>query len=417
MSNQNNSINQSLQGYYKVAIVNATTKEVVWEQPEFSKNLILNQGMDGLFDRSVVDSFTYAIAGDGSRINSKDSGLSTITQSANTIYLYNRTGQITDFTSSMDGGNYPSVLEAGDVIQYTNLSESKVVSVDAGGFMATVDTNYNFGAGDAQGFIVWKTSQTALQYELKRTNTYLTGSCGTTTIANQKIHRRVFDFSAETSLTSYNELGMGWASSGAGTTFSRMLFPSTVVVAAGYQLRVIYDLIVTYTPAISQSKNIGVGGGWGTLTGWEMLQNITNGTSIVSSNGASNNATAVLDPYWVNTGGNYLSVFVSSESSSLAPFGSAVDRQTADVGYSSTGFSRDAYVNGSYTCTKTGTIPINNGNSTHLRSIGLGTYGVGINPASSTYQVLCYVYDTDKTKTSSQSISFTFRWTWTRVLS
>lgn len=417
MSNQNNSINQSLQGYYKVAIVDSTTKEVVWEQPEFQKNLILNQGMDGLFDRSTADSFAYAIAGDGSRINSKNSGLSTITQSATTVYLYNRTGQIADFTSSMDGGNYPAVLQAGDVIQYTNLSESKVVSVDAGGFMATVDTNYNLAAGDAQGFTVWKTTQTALQYELKRTNTYLNGSCGTTTLANQKTHRRVFDFSAETVLTSYNELGMSWANAGAGTTFSRMLFPASVQVSAGYQLRVIYDLIVTYTPAVSQSKAIGVGGGWGTLTGWEMLQNLTNATSYVASTGASNNNTAVLDPYWVNTGGNYLSVFVSSESASLASLGSAVNRQTADVGYSTAGFSRDAYVPGSYTCTKTGTVPISTGNSTHLRAIGLGTYGSGINPAASAYQALCYVFDADESKNSSQAISFTYRWSWSRVLS
>jgi ABC-type amino acid transport substrate-binding protein len=38
-------VHQQLQGFYKIAIVNGSTKEVVWEQKEWKKNLILNQGM------------------------------------------------------------------------------------------------------------------------------------------------------------------------------------------------------------------------------------------------------------------------------------------------------------------------------------------------------------------------------------
>lgn len=48
MKNQNKgSLYQQFEGFYKVSVIDWKTNGVIWEQPEWNKNLILNQGMDG----------------------------------------------------------------------------------------------------------------------------------------------------------------------------------------------------------------------------------------------------------------------------------------------------------------------------------------------------------------------------------
>jgi hypothetical protein len=58
-------MHQSARGLYKVAVVDALTKKVVWEQPDWGKNLILNNGMDRIAVGTWCDCFLYGMAGTG----------------------------------------------------------------------------------------------------------------------------------------------------------------------------------------------------------------------------------------------------------------------------------------------------------------------------------------------------------------
>ena len=421
MNNQKCGINQTLQGFYKIAIVDGTTGEVKWQQEEWGKNLILNQGMDNINVSSVVDQMTYGIAGTGTRPNSSDGGTSTITQSGAGVYLFNRSGDIIDFTSSFN--IYPALVQIGDVLQYVNGSQSMVTSV-TDGFNLQVTPSYTITSGDAQTFAVWKTSQVGLQTELKRTNTYLGGStnCGTTIVSNVATHRRTFDFTAEVGSVGYNEIGIGWAVSGANTVFSRILLPSTITIDTGFQLRIIYDLQTTWTPVAEQYKTGISIGGWPVspstnVYGSESIQSFLISTVNVSD-GASINTTAMLDPYFTTDGSNILSLWASPQSSSLAAFGSAINR-SVNAGYTTTAMTKASYVANSYLIDKTGILLIGDIPRTDIRSVGLGRYnaGLGYNPAAAAYQVICYLFNQNQSKNSSQTLSFTYRWLWSRILS
>ena len=415
-------INQTLQGFYKVAIVDSHTGEVTWQQYEWQKNLILNQGMDNLYNNSVADQMLYGVAGTGTRPNSFDGGTSTITQSGAGVYLYNRGGYITDFTSSVDV--YSAYAQVGDSLAYGNGSQSMITAVNAGGFMLTVTPNYTIASGNAQTFTIWKTSQSGLETEVKRSNTYVVGSsnCGTTVVGNVSTHQRTYDFTTEVGLVGYNEVGIAWDSIGANTVFSRILLPSTINISSGNKLRIIYNLQATWGPSTLQYKTASVGG-WPvspstTMTGTESLQSLLTSTIVVGT-GASDNNTAILDPYFVNNGAIYLSLWSSTISSSLAAFGSAVDRSAGSpaAGYTTSTMTKASYVNGSFSCTKTGTLLIGDMNTTNIRTVGLGRYQLSTyNPASAASQVICFLYDQNQTKNSSQTLSFTYGWSWSRIL-
>ena len=48
-------INQTLQGFHKVSVIDEATNNVVWEQDTWKKNLILNQGMDVVASQYLAD--------------------------------------------------------------------------------------------------------------------------------------------------------------------------------------------------------------------------------------------------------------------------------------------------------------------------------------------------------------------------
>lgn len=418
----NRGINQTLQGFYKVAIVDAYTNEVTWQQDEWQKNLILNQGMDNLYNSSVADQMLYGVAGTGTRPNSFDGGTSTITQSGAGVYLYNRGGYITDFTSSVDV--YSAYTQVGDSLAYGNGSQSMITAVDAGGFVLTVTPNYTITSGNAQTFTIWKTSQSGLETEVSRSNTYIAGAsnCGTTVVGNVSTHQRTYDFPTQGGSVGYNEVGVAWGSTGPTTVFSRILLPTTTTISSGNKLRIIYNLQTTWGPSTSQYKTASVGG-WPvspatTMTGTESLQTLLTSTVVVGT-GASDNNTAILDPYFVNNGAIYLSLWASTISSSLSAFGSAVDRSggTPVAGFTISTMTKASYVNGSFSCTKTGTLLIGDINTTNIRTVGLGRYQLSTyNPASVASQAICFLYNQNQTKNSSQTLSFTYGWLWSRIL-
>lgn len=396
--------NQKLRGHYKVGVVDPATNDVEWKCS--GSNLIINTGMDALYTYSVADCMTYGISGTGQRPNNKDSGLSQISQSGNTVYLSNAGGDITDFTSSFDF--YPALVEAGDMISCSNGQQLYVTAVNPNGVNLTVTPSYTFAA---QGFAVYKTSQIGLQIEIARTSNYLqgTGNCGSTYNGNKIVHRRTYDFAARGTDVSYNELGTGWASSGAYNVFSRILI-NPVVVYAGFVLRFVYDLEVEYGPTSSLYGLASIGG-WTNTMGTQSVQNFL--ASYVQTTGASYNNYAPLDPYYTTVGSQYASVWVSSNSTPLAAFGSAVNR-SATAAVSSVAMSKAAYTNGNYYCDRTGITP--SGYSLNVRSLGFGTSGGGANASNSTNQAFCFVFDNAQTLLNTQTVSLTFRHSWTRIL-
>jgi hypothetical protein len=122
----------------------------------------------------------------------------------------------------------------------------------------------------------------------------------------------------------------------------------------------------------------------------------------------------VLDPFFINVGGNYAAIYASTNSQSLAPFGSAYDRTSTAV----TGpqMSLASYTNGSYFCDKTGTTTAGAISSNTIYSIGFGVIAYGYVPYSSTGQAYTFIFAQPQTLTNTQTLSLTFRYTWGRIL-
>jgi hypothetical protein len=409
-------LNQTFTGYYKVGVVDPKTDSVEWKSE--GKNLILNQGMDNLYAMSVADQTAYGICGVGTRPNSIDGGSSQISQSGTVIHLSDTSGAVKDFTSSFDA--YSNTCQVGDVIAFANGSQSLIQTV-TNGFNLTVTPSYTFV--QSQSFVVWKTSQIGLQSEISRSTSYLTGNgnCGSTFNnlgSGSIIHRRTYDFPNILQQMSYNEIGVGWTSSGATKVFSRILI-NPVIVFAGFRLRIVYDLQTQYTPTGSIFGAASIGG-WPvspatTTNGTQSVQKFL--CSYIDTNGASQNTDAALDPYYLSSLPSYWSIWLSTNSSSLGTFGNAVDRTVGS--YATSGANQGslaAYSLLNFFCDKTGTVLAGAAATDHVRSIGFGVEGSGKNPANSTNQAFAFVFDQAQTILSTQTLSMTFRYVWSRTL-
>jgi hypothetical protein len=314
----------------------------------------------------------------------------------------------------------------GDMIVYANNSQSQITTV-TDGFHLQVVPSYTIASG--QTFTLWKTSQTSLQTEVNRSNTYVGGAsnCGTTVTGNNVTHLRTYDFPVQGSDASYNELGLGWAASGATTTFSRILLLSPVNVNTGFKLRLVYTLQASWFPTSSISSSASIGG-------WPVAPSVnTNGSqslqvllvsSVNTSDGNSSNASGVLEPYYISSGAGYYSMFASTKSSSLAAFGSAVDRRTSYAVAPAVGASKASYknpttdltANGVYYCDRTSVLAVGAMSSNSIRSVGFGVGGLGGDAADTTHQAYCFVFDQPQTLYNTQVLSLTFRSSWTRIL-
>ena len=406
-----------LQGFYKVQIVNSTTKEITVDY-DWHKNLILNSGMDIIAGSQLGNLNGIGICGTGSRPNSISGGTSTITQSGMTASLYDQSG-LPDFTSSYS--TYTSSVNVGDVILYTNNSQSNVVSI-IDGYNIGVDQSYTISVGDAQTFTIWKTSQRDLEGESKRTATLLTGTgnCGTTIVSNVVIYRRTFDFSVETVSQNYTEVGVSWTLTKAtGSTFSRILLPAPITIGIGFQLRLIHDLHIIFTPDSPQYFTASISG-WpvspATNTiATQSLQNIN--VSTVDTSGGTGGDGYSSEPCAVHGyDGNLIVSGLSVTSASLSSVGTAVTRDST-LGATLNG-TISPYVLGSYTLYKTCNFDLNTGNSANIRSLIFGTVGFlsGNSMWNGKYQSLAVVFDQPQTKLNTQIMSVVWKWSWSRVL-
>lgn len=107
-------------------------------------------------------------------------------------------------------------------------------------------------------------TQVGLDNEVKRTGTYLigTGNTGLSISGGVATYRYTFDHSVEgVGGANYTEHGLSPSVTAGNNLFARSLISGgTVTVAEGQQLRVIYDIIVSITPAV---QTVGTAGGIG----------------------------------------------------------------------------------------------------------------------------------------------------------
>ncbi len=395
-------LHQAARGLYKVAVVDARTREVVWEQKDWRKNLILNNGMDRVALAAWCDCFTYGIAGNGTTPTNRSSSEVTASQSGTTVTA--TSGSFT-FTSG----------DVGNMIKWSTNEEARITAFTSGTSVEVTPSQSVAGAT----FVVYHTNQTSLAGELKRTATYLAGSpyCQTDVDLVYGIvkNRRTYDFTAETGTVSYTEVGVGWAASGGGTTFSRILLADAVVVNSGQQLRLVYELQITMTPFTPQSFTAAVAG-WPvapstTTTANQQVQ--LHGLSTIAASGVTTTSSGgyANEPAYY---GNNSKIWVSPSSTALAAFNSVVNRLTNSATCTTT---LAAYVALSFYMDKTGVFLVSQANRTDLYTMGLGPEVPASNVYPAQYNTFCVLFDEPQTKANTQTLTLTFRSSWTRVLS
>lgn len=442
------SVSNKISGNYKVMVVDSKTREVVGDYG-WHKNLIFNQGMDSMSLLAYGEVTKNAIAGSGSRPNKITSSTSTITQSGNIITLWPEAGGLQDFSSSISSSSpyeiyYSSSLQRGDVIVYSNASRSNVTAIDSvAGLTASVDTSYTIESGSNQTFTIWKTSQTSMHKEGKRSSTYLSGdgNCGSTDttgssgVVNIRTYRRTYDFSAETGNSLYTEIGMSSVSTPQSAVFSRVVLPVPVAVSSSFQLRVIYDLEVEFGPTALQTFTASISG-WPVAPSTHLGCSASVQTLLASTINTAGNETlytALLEPgpdspIGTNSrrnpsdpGSNSVprGMFVSSTSRSLSPFGSGSNRHQATVYDRSNGpHNSPPYVTGSYTYIKSNYLGVSLGNTTTSSGIICVGWGLGspYDTGNTANQAYCMLFHQTQSKTNTQVASMSFVYTWDRVL-
>jgi hypothetical protein len=442
------SVGTALSGKYKVAVLDKNDN-VVWEQKDWAKNLILNQGMEALAPGSLpthnvcfANVFGVACIGDGARYNSIQVGYNATEGSAScagsTLTFFPGVTGLTNLTASA-GNGYSSAVSVGDMIKFDDGTEVRVLSLGAGD---TAGVTPSTTVNPAQPFTIWKTSQVGLQSVLHYAGSakYYAGTnyCGTTTVVPVVAERRTWDFSYETSSITVREVGVGWSingnnnlnidgTGGSGTTnqscvFSRVLLPTTTSLSSGQKLRLIYELDITLSPSVTTGSvtNIGFGlpftasiGGsnpWpvspsgstviSSSGGYYNIQNYN--ISTVDVNGNSTTTNAYLDPC------NNAVLFWSDSAALLASAGSSANRAS---NYDTITATSDPYTTLSWTSTKTGVFAASAG-SFSIRSFGIQQSGAG-SPSQNSF--VCLFFQPQQ-KTTVQTLSLTFQYAWGRTL-
>lgn len=368
-------------------------------------NLILNQGMNGLVTRFWADSFTHAAIGDSDLDPTKVSGGAT-TVSQNNVTVTLAGGSFT-FTSTL--------VDAGKVIKFLGGHETTIVNVLTP-LTATVN---NSAIIIPQTFDVYQTTQTGLNNEIKRSNSYYTagGGCATVLVApNTVIMRRAINFPIETPvLFTYKEVGMSWSGVAGNNLFSRVIFPSPIDVPPGLRPRVFYELTLTLSPAVPTAR-------FASIDGWPIPPAINTmatesledwGLAAVTSSGSTAPYRTVSGvPILANEPSALADYLVGTDSQALGSPGDPVKNRWAADSFAEP-LLNDIYSPGSFTMTRSGTVPNNQANSAALRVFCLGHV---INPTDF-LPVTTLLFDYAQTKSGSYLIGLSFRLTWGRILS
>lgn len=396
-------------GRYKLSVVNRDGS--IAEERPWQKNLILDVGLNRIAVTSWVGCFATACAGTGGTPTSDDSGAVTASQTGTTVTL---SGTL-------------AAVSAGKLIKWDSGEEALVVS----GSDTTWEVDRSQSVSSDE-FTVYRVDQTKLATWVKNTGTFLSGSAnngtvitpGTGTVAL----KRTFDFSIEVGSVNYSEVGVTWSSAATDDpdVFSRILISGgAVTVLEGQQLRLVYELTITCSPATAAEPITADIDGWPvapsvSLDGDQRWQ-FVGLEQIVNTGAADNNFSGSVGMEPAVVGGaaaDNWSAGLSDISTAPAAFGSSVNRGTASPAVAVAGQS-EAYVSGSFERVRFFTLAANQGNGTTFRSICMGcstsTGNTGIAAFSNTTFVV--VFDEPQTKDDEHLLTVRFRLSWGRDLS
>ena len=398
---------QSAKGRVRWQVIDAATQQVVREASDWNRNMILNIGMDSVAARSWVANMTYCVAGTGTTPTSSQSGATTAAQSGSTVDL---SGGSFQFDAGSDVGN---------VIVWTTGEQAQISGVNSIS-QAVVSNSATVGSNQ---FTLYRTNQTGLTTEVKRTHSYLTGVgyCGTTIVGSTFQHRRTYDFTVESQQHFYAEVGLSDTGSAGPNLFSRILLDAPVEVDVGQQLRIVYELHVTVGPTAPVSRNAVING-WpvapsaGTA-GTECLQMY--GMAIVLTSGSEYNTNSTLaanEPSALTLGSISTYAYLSADNRAIATWGATPSR----VGGASHVMTMGAYVAGAYQVDKSATFAVGEANAANWIAMG---YGVNLDnsfnnldPAGTGCQSV-FLFNEMQTKTNTHTLTLTWRWTWSRDFS
>jgi hypothetical protein len=400
-----------LSGRYKVAVVDAKTGVVKRQDKKWHSNLIMNNGMDRIATSLLCNCFTYAVAGTGTRtgdVLSSDYGTTATCDVAGNVVLSGGTLLLDLITTDLQ-----------NIIKWDNTGFEGRISTLTNGTHAIVSPSP--AAPQTGSFVIYRTNLTKLGTEVVRTASYLAVSpyCGTTLTANVLTHQRTWDFPAEVGTVVYKEMGVAWTgtlndTSGGGTVFARFLLHSATTVNFGEQLRLTYQILVTIEPYAVLPKTAAI-------TGWPITVANTDGDERVQLIGMSAVASTGVTTYY--DAGQYsnepsrtanVGIFLSTSSTALAAFGSAVDRYTS-VTHSQQAVTSPSYSTYSYSKIKQVTFTSGEANSTAWRSMGIGWNSGGNNTGE--YNTNCFVFDLSQTKLITHTLNLQYFFTWSRVMS
>jgi hypothetical protein len=352
-------------------------QRVLVGSPIEGHNLILDQGLNNIMTSYAwCNAFTACAVGTGTTPTFTDSGAVTATASGTTV---TSSGAI--FTAPMTG----------QLINFNTGEQRYLTFVDA--THATLSSSLTVGSPTL--FTVYAVNQTGLDTEVKRSNSYLTGSgnCGTSNTSSSQSMMRTYDFSAEGSNINYSELGWSNTVSSGANLFSRALVSGgTVTVLTGQSLRVVYTLTVT-VPSTNASGSY-------TITGWPVAPstlltgnyNLGNpfGTSVLgtvnTSGGSAINSAAAYDIGDGSFAGSSGATLVLGTGSTLPTFGSNYSAGTIAT---SASISVGSYSSGTFQRDYIYHFGVSNGNRTDFRGLQLTAAGT---------TVFIFVFDEDQTK-------------------
>lgn len=387
----NAQISQSAAVRYQVSIHDAETGRAVKRLPA-KRNLILDQGLDGIAVRSWANAFRAAAIGTGTIPTKRDSGAVTVSRTGATL------------TSSA------GFFEAADVGRLFKFDTGEEVRITAFTNSTTVTTSTSGAIAASEG-TVWYVNQTALAVESKRTDVYSNdgGANGTTYSSPTVTQKRTFIFSAESSTITYREIGWSHTTTPGPNLFGRdLLAGAGVTLVSGQQLRVVVELAVSYAPVTPIAYTSIATGGWtanGTC-GIESLFDILdiNWGNTVRPSGMDIATSPSLDPSGTGR------ILLASDSVAVIP-ASLAQRVVPGLIHEAVP-SLGAYIAGSFIRTKSIGMSTLEANSSAIRSIVLGGNGTGGGRTSS-FRVRL---DAAEAKTSSQTLTIGFTLSWGRSL-
>jgi hypothetical protein len=367
--------------------------KVVAEMPRQS-NLILSHGMDALASGLVCDLFTFCAVG--------VSGVSGVTPTRDT------SGSVTAMTSGLictassssfgpSGAGWSS-HDVGKLIAFSN-GQYAIINSVSGPSGCTLSKA--LGITSPLTFNDYYISETALDSEVQRTNTYLTGvgNCGSTFNGASGIytHTRTFQFPIDTGHY-YTDVGFSGASGAGANLNARGLLG--IEVLAGQQLQVVYNFLLTVTPTTPRYKVAGIVG-WNGPSGYEQLA--SDQFSIVSLLGqTSYPATGVLigEPYAPKNMG------MSTENTAIPAYNSSPPAIPSSVAGGNVSLSSSSYVPGSNVIYWTGTFGTNAGTSSSIYKL-FTTDAVGQLESG-----LIFLFTSPQTKSALYTLTVTWQYAW-----